>query len=569
MMKKTALRDNRLQDRGRSLSVIYFLLLFCIMLAPKNSRTQGFNIYHPADNSQPWVSENNPAVISSQYTRVSLGLKVFHFGFLQDQSFEIRESHINASFPFYLPMNLGVGCDLRYFSAGIYSELTGSLMLSRTLLNNISLGVKIGFGRFGFAKQDFNLVDANDPLLVGSLTKTSFNFGFGVFWNQDRWSIGLGIDHLNRPDIGRQTTAILPQEISAAVGYKFGNIMPAVLLHHDGNFARYGLAVSVSHNRFGLFRFAFENTMPIKMEVQFNLSRDNSLQYGFDLPTEELSTVSMGSHEIIYNRILGRGPDIGQPKMTISTNEMRIHEETIVRSMSPGLNPWQVQNINELIPEYLAVDGNTRNLLIIPTGALNQYETEKIKQQRYASFSEEIKQKLQENPELSLILQADGQSLADARALKQHLLREGISDIGIAKVNSVNKVKLDGFETGQLSKTQKKPSCSVEKLAILFDLPGKVRKVKEWNLTVKNDKDEVVRTFQGKERLPDQMEWDWKNEWGELVLPGQYLCSLTVKSISGIEKSSTTMPINITRLNRSVYLRFTQQSKMQANKITP
>ncbi len=568
-MKVTAMRDKRLQNRGRSLSVIYFILLFCFILAPKSSRTQGFNIYNPADNSQPWVSENNPAVISSQYTRVSLGLKVFHFGFVQDQSFEIKESHINASFPFYLPMDVGVGCDLRYFSAGIYSELTGSLMLSRTIQNNISLGVKIGFGRFGFAKQDFNLVDANDPLLVGSLAKTSFNFGFGAFWNPDRWSIGLGIDHLNRPDIGRQTTAILPQEISAAVGYKFGNIMPAVLLHHDGNFARYGLAVSVSHNRFGLFRVAFENTMPIKMEVQFNISRDNSLQYGFDLPAEELSTVSMGSHEIVYNRILGRGPDIGQPKIIISTNEMRIQEETIVRSMPPGLNTWQLENIDELIPEYLKTNGNSRNLLIIPTGALNQYETKKIKMQRYARLSEEIKQKLQENPGLKLILQTDAQSLADARALKQYLLRDGIKDIGIAKVNSANKVKLDGFETGQLSKTRKKPSCSVEKLAISFDLPGKVRKVKEWNLTVRNDKNEVIRTYKGKDRLLDRMEWDWKNEWGELVLPGQYSCSLTVKSMSGLEKSSKSLPINITRLNRSVYLRFTQQSKLQANKITP
>ena len=237
--------------------------------------------------------------------------------------------------------------------------------------------------------------------------------------------------------------------------------------------------------------------------------------------------------------------------------------------MPPGLNTWQLENIDELIPEYLKTNGNSRNLLIIPTGALNQYETKKIKMQRYARLSEEIKQKLQENPGLKLILQTDAQSLADARALKQYLLRDGIKDIGIAKVNSANKVKLDGFETGQLSKTRKKPSCSVEKLAISFDLPGKVRKVKEWNLTVRNDKNEVIRTYKGKDRLLDRMEWDWKNEWGELVLPGQYSCSLTVKSMSGLEKSSKSLPINITRLNRSVYLRFTQQSKLQANKITP
>jgi len=568
-MKEIAMNEKVFKHRMISLIVIYFTFISCWIFPLTNSWAQGFNVYNAADISQPWVSEINPAVISSQYSRVSLGLKVFHFGFLPDQSFEIRESHVNASFPFSLPMDLGGGCDLRYFSAGIYSEITGSLMLSRRIQNNLSLGIKIGFGRYGFAKQDFNLVDVNDPLLIGSLAKTSFNLGFGAFWNPDRWSIGLGIDHLNRPNIGRQTNATLPQEISAAIGYKFGRIMPTLLLHHDGNFARYGLAVSVNHDRFGIFRFAFENTMPIKMEVQFNLSRDNSLQYGFDLPAEELSTVSLGSHEIVYNRILGRGPDIGQPKILLSTNEMRIQEETIVRSMSPGLNQWQIENLNELVPDYLEANGNYRNLLIVPTGILNQYETETIQKQRYAKLSEEIKQKLQKNPELNLILQTDDQSLSDARALKQFLLRNGIKDIGIAKVNPSDKVKLEGFESGQKTKIRKKPSCSVDKLAITFELSGKVRKVKEWNVTIKNDQEEVIRTYKGKDRLPDQMEWDWKNEWGELVLPGQYSCSLTVKSMSGVEKSSMSLPISITRLNRSVYLRFTQESKLQASKIVP
>lgn len=561
-----------LTPRKRSLNVIYFILLFCCTFTSINSWAQGFNIYNPAEISQPWVSEINPSVISSQYSRVSIGLKVFHFGFLPNQNFEMRESHINASFPFYLPYEIGIGGDLRYFSAGIYSELSSSVMLSRKIKNNLSLGIKIGLDRFGFSKQDFNLVNANDPLLAGNLAKISFNFGFGAFWNPDHWSIGIGVDHVNRPDIGRQTSANLPQELCAAVGYKVGGIIPTLLLQHDGTYARYGLAVTVMHDRFGLFRFSFENTMPIKMEVQFNLSRDNSMQYGFDLPTEELSTVSMGSHEIVYNRILGRGPDIGQPKILISTDKMRIQEETIVRSMPPGLNQWQLENIDELVPGYLKANGNYRNLLIVPTGILNQYETETIRKQRYAKLSEEIKQKLQKNPELNLILQTDDQSLSDARALKQYLRRNGISslkDIGIAKVSSSDKVKLDGFESGQQSKTREKPSCSVDKLAITFDLPGKVRKAKEWNLSIKNDKNEVVRTYKGKDKLPDQMEWDWKNEWGELVLPGQYSCSLTVKAMSGLEKSSKSLPINITRLNRSVDLRFTQESQLQASKIVP
>ncbi len=542
-------------------------LLISFLLAAEITWAQGFNVYNSADISQSWVSDINPAVISSQFSRVSVGLKIYHFGFLQNQSFAIRESHINASFPFYLPMDVGVGGDLKHFSAGIYSELTGSLLFSRRIQNNISLGIKIGLARYGFAKEDFNLVDANDPLLSGSLAKTVLNLGFGAFWNPDRWSVGVGIDHLNRPDIGHQTSATLPQEISASVGYKFGRIMPTLLLHHDGNFARFGLGLSASYERFGLFRLAFESNMPIKMEFQFNISRDNSLQYGFDLPAEELSSVSLGSHEFVYNRILGRGPDIGQPKMLISTNEMKIQEETIVRSMSPGLNLWQLERIDELAPEYLEANASARNLLVIPTGVLNKYETEAIRKQRYARLGEEIKGKLQKNPGLSLVLQTDDQSVADARALKQYLQRDGIKEVGIAKVNSTSKAKLEGFEAGQQFKSQKKPSCSVDKLAIAFELSGKVRKVREWNLTIKNEKDDVVRTYKGKDRLPEQLDWDWRNEWGELVSPGQYSCTITIKSMSGLEKSSRSLPINVTRLNRSIYLKFTQESKLQASKL--
>ncbi len=558
-------------------NAVNYLRLFVIIssslaigiFASTISYAQGFNIYHPADISQPWVSENNPAVISSQFARVSLGLKVFQFGFLPNQNLEIRETHINGSFPFYLPMDIGVGGDLRYFSAGIYSELTGSLMLSRRVQDNLSLGVKIGFGRYAFAKQDFNLVDLNDPLLSNDLAKTSLNLGFGAFWNPDRWSVGLGIDHLNRPDIGRRTTAILPREISASIGYKFGYFMPALLLQHDGNFARFGLAVSVSHERFGIFRFTFENTMPIKMEFQCNLSRNNSLQYSFDLPTAELNSVSMGSHEFVYNRILDRGPNIGQPKMLLSTDEMRIQDETIVRSMPAELNQWQLENIKELVPEYLEANTNHRNILVVPTGALNQYETEKIKQNRYAKLCDEIKQKLQENPELDLILQTDEQSLSDARTLKQYLLRNGIKDVGIARVNTSDKVKLEGFEAGQQLKTQKKPSCSVDKLSVTFELSGKIHKVREWILTIKNANGEVIRTYKGKDRLPKQMSWDWKNEWGELVSPGQYSCLLIIRSMNGQERYANSLPINVTRLNRSVYLKFTQKPKLQASKIVP
>ncbi len=554
-----------------------FYLLLCAMIglggqAIDVSLAQGFNIYHPADVSHPWASEINPAVISAQYTRVAIGLKVFHLGFLPDQSFAMRESRINASFPFYLPLELGAGCDLRYFSAGIYSEFMASLMLSRRILSDLSLGVKIGVGRYGFAREDFHLVDLNDPLLAGDLATVNLNLGFGLLFNPGNWTVGIGIDHLNRPDVGRQTSAPLPMELSTSVGYQVGRFTPSLLLHHDGNYVRYGVAVTARQERFGQVRLSFESTMPFKLEAQFNLSRDNSLQYGVDLPTDELSSVSMGSHEIVFSRILDRGPDIGQPIIRLSTDSMRIQEETVVRSMSPGLNPWQISSINGLMPEFLDANGSGQNMMVIPTGPLSRYETDAIRKQRYTRLGQEIKQRLQDHPEMSLILQTDDQSVADARALKQYLAQNGICKadaIGIARINSSGKLKLEGFEPGQMTQSRKKPKCSDEKLVIQFELPGKIKKVKEWSVFIKNRNQEVVRTLKGIERLPEIIEWDWKDEWGVLVAPGQYSCHLVVKSLTGQERMAQSIPITISRTSRTVYLRFSPEKSVHATKLNP
>jgi len=547
-----------------------FLIFFYIRIfISVNVLAQGFNIYNPVEISQPWISEINPAIISSQYSRVSLGLKVFHLGFLPERNFGLNESHINVSFPYYLPF--GIGCGLRYFSAGIYSRLAGSVMLSKEVIDRFSIGVKVGMERFSFIRQDFDIVDVNDPLLVGNLSKTCLNLGFGVYWNNSKWSVGLGIDRINHPDIGFQTSAILPQEMYAGVGYKFGNIMPVLLFHNDGNLSRYGFAVSFMNERFGLFRISFDSAMPFKIEAQLNLSKNNSLQYGLDLPTEELSTVSTGSHEIVYNHILGRGPDIAQPRVLISTDTMTIYKEFIVRSMPPELSVDLVENLDELIPEYLEVNGKYRNLLIVPSGFLNQNETRKSRLHRYVKLGREIKQRLLKNPKLNLILQTTDESIDDAKQLKHFLLQHGITpsqNVSIAKLNSsgTDKPKLVGFVPGQQKVSHKPPVCSIETLIISFFVPGKTRQVSNWKFIIYNDQKDVIKTFNGNDKLPKQLEWDWKNNQGELVTPGRYLCLLSLQAISGKKKFSVSQPIQIVRLNRTIELRFSQDPQLLAIK---
>jgi len=555
---------------GRFQLIISLIFFTSVMFNHIDMWAQGSFIWNSADRDQAWVSDINPAVISYQDARVSLGLKVFHLGFLPDKAFGLRESHINASFPFYLPYELGIGCDMRYFSAGAYSEAIGSVMLSKEVVDRFSLGMKIGLMRSGFDRADFVLVDVNDPLVGGDLWKTKLNFGIGAYWNPNYWTIGLGIDHINRPDIGFQTQAILPLEISAAIGYRFRRFTPTFLIQKDGMGFRYGLGVTVTQNRLGLLSFSYETGMPFKMEAQINLSSVSSLRYVLDLPNENMHTVSTGSHELIFNYIFDQGPDIARPKILLSSKSMTVTEETVIRSMPSNLSPIEVENMGEVAPEYLSTKRKLHNLLIVKTGALNQYETKLIRHKRYTQLAKGIMHVLQQNPDVQLILRADDGSLKDARAFKQYLLRKKIIDppnIGLTKMDLSGEVKLVGFETGQEIKSSESPSFSADKLTINFTVPGNTRRVQNWKLTITDTRKNIVKTYSGKEKLPEQLEWDWRNKWGELVPSGQYICILTLRSVRGRKRASVSQQLAITHIKRTTTLRFRREPQMLISKI--
>lgn len=550
--------------------LIVLLVIFNYAIDTSNLRSQSYGVISPADRFHPWISEINPAVISQQDARISLGLKVFQLGFLPKQSFGLKESHLNVSFPFYLPLGLGAGCDLHHYSAGSYSEIIGSIQLSRQIFDRFSIGFKIGFIRYDFNRSNFVLVDQADPLLSGSLGKNSLNFGFGGFWNPGRWTLGLGVDHANRPDMGLQTQAQLPMEIYGAAGYQVGKFIPSVLIQRDDLKFRYGIALSVKHDRVGTLRFSYQNDMPIKIEAQLNFVMNSSLHYGFDFPSAELSTVSMGSHEVIFNYIFDREPDIAQPEIILSSNSLNIFEERVIRSLPADLIPGELESIADLAPVYLDTKARNQNILVIPTGALNQYETEELQRQRYAKLAKYILKSLSDNPDVKLILNANNGSLADARAFKDYLIQAGIihsSKINIAKVNSAGGAQLTGFQPGQLTKMNLASTLSEEKMELRFLVPGKTRQVRDWKLTINDVHHNIVKTFSGKDQLIDRLEWDWKNEIGEVVAPGQYKCFLQVKAKSGKEKHALSLPVQITRVKRTIVLRFSQDLETHANNL--
>lgn len=545
--------------------LILTLLLFLCTTLFSTSPVQTAELQNAVDWRHPWVSATNPATIPWQPARISFGLKAFQMGFLPDQTLGLTESRLNASLPFYLPFDFGVGVDLKYYIAGAYAELTGGLLISRKILDNFALGIKTGLIQTGFSRSNFNLVHADDPLLGRALTQTSFDFGLGLHWNPGKLSLGTGFEHLNQPDIGIHSKVALPVTIYGALGYQFGPVTPSFLIQHDGRVTRTGMGVAVRHPNLGTLRLGYQSEMPFKIELQLNLGRKHLMQYGVDLPAAEISAVSMGSHELAYTYVIGKGPVIGQPELIISTNELKIIEETIVRSLPRDILPSDLANSGEIVPEFLLPESRLNNMLIVCAGALGAAEDQQLRTKRYITFAKEIRVLMHKHPNLNVIIRANRETLKDARTIKHLLETKKIvptERIRIAQLKNTEEPDFSGFRAGKEMTAKKQPRLSVKELVISMIVPGKTRKLKRWDFSILNEREQSIRAFTGKNKLPETLNWDWCDETGRLIPAGQYKCRLVVQTPTGQKKEAVSSILNVIHLKRKVTFKFHHRPNM-------
>ncbi len=527
----------------------------------REATAQNQILANPTDLTHPWISNVNPAVIPFQNSQIALGIKILHWGFFQDQTFGLRENGFNISFPFLLPRQIGLGLDVRQFDASVYSELSASILVGKEIHDRLAVGVKLGVEQRSLDRGKFNLVDPNDPLLqTGSLDQYKLNTGAGLFWNPDKFTAGIAVDHLNRANVARDGKFLLPRELSAAMSYRLGFLTPSVIVHHDGLDWNAGFAIAAVKPRLGMLRLGYENTLPIKLEAEFNLSRKSKLGYAYDFATAGTRVASMGSHQVTFDYIFGRAPEIGIPVLFASTNALNILIETITRSTPVQLPPEVLAGITDLTPEHLAPapfleDGN----VVITAGKLHEGESAADTQNRYHAFAVAIARLLREQPNSRIILRADAASAPDAEALERFLnkqlgltFNDNISD----KFHSTGRLALEDFKPGSRSITRKAPRLSSERVIFDLQVPGRTRHTRNWLFKIAGPSGKAVRVFSGKGNLPSALEWDWRNAKGRVISPGIYQCRLILRSRSGKVNVSAPVRLAVYLTRRQVIMNF-------------
>lgn len=548
----------------------FFILFFIIAFwLPTQLGAQGYYHWNTADKNKLWVTEINPAIVSFQNTEISVGLKLFHVGFLQGNSFGLRESRINISAPYYLPFEIGVGMDIRHFTAGIYSEISSALLISKEIYPKFSIGAKVALDHRGFSKDEFNIVDEDDPLINSGLSVNALNLGLGAYWTPGKFRLGMGVDHLNTPNVGLISTSVYPKEVSGAIGYQLGMFTPTLLVHDNGIEIKYGFSVAYEKSNIGRLRLGYERTMPVKMEASINLTKKSQLHYGMDFPNEGTSGASYGTQEFVYSQILAKKPVIGQPEILFSTKKLDIIYETQVRVLAPDIKAADLQNSGELMGQYFTPIGHKDDLLFVKAGALSRFETDEIRQKRHLRIIRSIGQNIYQNPTSKVVIWADKRTLEDAKEIKYLLeskARLTAENINIAKIKKQTAFDLAGFEPGRKMVKRSKPRLSKERLLVHFRVSSRTRKTNGWQFVIKDSYGKPVRIFSGKGSLPKSLVWDWQDMDGHTATAGVYTGFLTVKADGNVERNARSADLPVYNIKRTVTMKFKREAEINLTK---
>ena len=221
---------------------------------------------------------------------------------------------------------MGLGLNIVNDRIGVTSRLNIQAAYSYKLRledSNLRFGIQGSISRWRNNWQDINTIDPNDPSFA--LNSESFlkpNFGFGVYWNNERFFASAAVPHLINQDLSEEAVeAQLRRHLFASFGglYTINDQLkfkPSVMLKFvdsaplqaDIN-AEFIINDRVWIGASGRVWDGLVGMAQVKLRDHFWIG------YAFDYPLTEIRRVASGTHEIFisYTHFI-RKPKIRSPR---------------------------------------------------------------------------------------------------------------------------------------------------------------------------------------------------------------------------------------------------------------
>jgi len=535
----------------------------------------------------------NPSLLSFQRTKLAVGVKGYHMGFLDQSGIPLKQGYLTVSSPFLFLDRIGAGASVQYFDSDIFSRSFYSANVAARLFRFISVGASLSAYHISYDESEFDLVHPDDPVFAGGTSRTTLNTTFGVYAQPFEFiSFALGIRNVNEPSLSLIGDAVyLDREFFAGATYTHGPFKGTLEIMNQphGLDARMYVELFSSHGNFVRTgsHIGFDN---VHIEGQMHISGPFSVNYNYELPTSGILGQSGGSHMlslIIEFDRLPRLPDRVRPP----TYQLSFEEPTIDPVIEPRiyassnieyLKYYEKQLIREIddnIP-----DESLETLSEYDLGAIDSvfsqvqypYEMEQLSpvpseieftttiSPHYQRILDEIGLLPRVEPIHPISIVTDEDNVMKAFGI-HNILRDteptpGDIHVGTPRFESVE----DSIRYH--TRIDRSTIVPFEEMILLDPDETSIRlypvyvnpTVRQWTLIIENNENYPVKRFSGTGTIPDALTWDWHDDANTLIEPGIYSYYMRWEDADGTIRESDRRQIYVQKFLRKITIQVTQ-----------
>jgi hypothetical protein len=574
------------------------LIIFWVVILSLQGMCQDLIRTNPADMADPQALFINPALLPYQNLSFNLGMKIYHVGFLSNNSAGLRHSYSSNSLPNFLLNGVGIGVTIQNFDSPYHSDTGIGISLGYSIIPSFSLGVSVLGSNFHIDRDKMDGVDPEDPIL-NRLGKWYVSYGAGLLFRpSEKFSAGLGFSNINRPSKSFEKDNTeernrIPFETDFGFKYSFNKIFAFSVFSHlqKVDFAP-GIVVEANIDNNGLIRTGYVDRCAM-FEGLIHISSGFGITYRLDYPVYEVNKVSYGSHQLGLTWNMKFNPDytfnIHVSEDTVRVlkeyNKIRISKKEDREKLFANLDDIDLQFPEEKkTTEQIETESPKSGMALDDIGDFLPHNNQL---DAYKDNFMEIKDYIKStNKDFTIdIYFPDATTAERAMVIKNYLidslqfkeknikLHKESNGNGKSNTNDLQETKKDSIrmmlETSEdrfsNSEYLEISSPPIEKLIpakTFFHIKNtKFTNVSKWRILITNFLGNPIHEIVGHNNIENLVEWDCFKDDGTLMNVGNYYYQFQYSVGGGwIPKKPNRSPLTFIRVNRAKMIEITTDS---------
>lgn len=533
----------------------FFIAVTLAGVLVNGAKAQNLIIANPAEDTDFKSLFVNPAILSFHQSHLAVGGKLFHLGFVDNQSSPFRQGFVSLALPFGLTSQMGLGIQGQYFNTPLFSQSDISFLLSRRFKHNMALGLKFNIFSKSFNQNNFDLVDPDDPVFRNGTSLWAATFGVGFFmYPLSNLSIGVGIDHINRANISLNNDNVY-QPLKGYIGavLQYGLLRAAFSASYEEGRWLPRTTIGTGMTNLGYLMLGY-NQRAFEAEAQLKVTGPLSINYRYEYTLFDNEGIGQGSHQVSLIHEFGhkkhlpkfevpdqlllefQPPDktyVQETKFYIypTVESLDIIEKRLTRKIDPGLDPRAVAQLSEFDVGILDGSRDEKTLPFkkqpVDVGRIPARVEANLTPQ-YDAFLRDTAQRQQDSTATHTNIITPKNAYLRAAGLKKYFLNDSLTARNLTFIEPKYESYEDSLRAsrkiigGDIQNTEHLKSLSAPSTTFEIIPVSQVTPPRQWQLLVQNSRKETIRTFTGA-GMPDvAVQWDWRDESGQLIVPGMY-----------------------------------------------